>query len=124
MAGVGETLVSAVVHRVCEKLVDLLAEPFDLLWNLKDDVEYVQRKMHVIQAVLRDAEKRSLRKEAEPVRLWLRKLKAAAYDFDDILSDFEASIPHKMARRRDNLRQQVHLFLFVFYFSRRTGQDI
>jgi Rx N-terminal domain len=109
MAGVGETLVSAAVEKVCDKLIDLLAEQLHLLWNFKDDMEYMKSTMLMIKAVLSDAEKRSL--EEDSVRLWLRRLKSAAYDIDDMLSDFEASIPPKIARRRDNIRQKVFLSL-------------
>jgi DNA-binding transcriptional regulator PaaX len=107
MARIGETLVSAVVERVCGKLIDFLAEPIELLWNLKDDMESMKSTMLTIQAVLSDAEKRSSRKEAVSERLWLRRLKSAAYEIDDMLSDFEAPIPPKMSRRRDIISQQV-----------------
>jgi Rx N-terminal domain len=56
MGGVGETLVSAAVEKVCDKLIDLLAEQLHLLWNFKDDMEYMKSTMLKIKAVLSDAD--------------------------------------------------------------------
>jgi len=50
-------------------------------------MESIKSTLELVQAVLRDAERRSAREEA--VSLWLKMLKNAAYDISDMLDDFE-----------------------------------
>ncbi|KAF2319256.1 hypothetical protein GH714_014267 [Hevea brasiliensis] len=55
-----------------------------LAWNLNDDSKCLQDSLTMIHAVLRDADKRQTRRE--PVRLWLKKLRDAAYDGEAVLN--------------------------------------
>ncbi|CAN6244995.1 unnamed protein product [Urochloa humidicola] len=90
MAGVGEALVSAVLKEVLRKLGSAAGEQIKARWNLKQDMEAMKSTLELVQAVLRDAERRSVREEA--VNLWLKMLKNAAYDISDILDEFEVKL--------------------------------
>nr|CAB3494966.1 unnamed protein product [Digitaria exilis] len=73
---------------VMGKLGVLIGPDVSLLWKFKDDLESIRSTLLTLQAVLNDAEKRSSREER--VRLWLKRLKFAAYDIHDILEEMES----------------------------------
>ncbi|CAL9136923.1 unnamed protein product, partial [Musa textilis] len=52
----------------------------------EEDLNRLQDTLRRIQAVLADAEVREIREES--VKLWLRELKALAYDADDVLDEY------------------------------------
>ncbi|GJN37947.1 hypothetical protein PR202_gb26948 [Eleusine coracana subsp. coracana] len=54
--------------------------------------------MDSIAAVLKDAERRSIKEEA--VRLWLKRLTGASYLITDIFDDFEVNTTRKSALRK------------------------
>uniref|UniRef100_A0A0E0K1Y9 Rx N-terminal domain-containing protein n=1 Tax=Oryza punctata TaxID=4537 RepID=A0A0E0K1Y9_ORYPU len=90
MAGVGEALVSAVLKEVLRKLGSAVGEQIVMRWNLKQDLENIKNTLGMLQAVLRDAERRSVSDEG--VSLWLKRLKNAAYDISDMLDEFQAKL--------------------------------
>ncbi|XP_065022105.1 putative disease resistance protein At3g14460 [Musa acuminata AAA Group] len=54
--------------------------------TVHEDLKHLQRTLLRIQSVLTDAEVREIREES--VKLWLRELKALAYDADDVLDEY------------------------------------
>ncbi|XP_062234196.1 putative disease resistance protein RGA3 isoform X3 [Phragmites australis] len=84
---VGEMLVSALLKVVVGQLGAVIGPEVSLLWKFKDDLESIRRTLATLQAVLNDAEKRSSREEC--ARLWLKRLKSAAYDIQDMLWELE-----------------------------------
>ncbi|KAF2945655.1 hypothetical protein DAI22_02g232400 [Oryza sativa Japonica Group] len=88
--GVGEALVSAVLKEVLGKLGSAVGEQIVMRWNLKQDLESIKSTLGMLQAVLRDAERRSVSDEG--ASLWLKRLKNAAYDISDMLDEFEAKL--------------------------------
>ncbi|CAL5057324.1 unnamed protein product [Urochloa decumbens] len=115
MAGVGEALVSAVLKEVLRKLGSAVGEQIKARWKLKQDMESIKSTLELAQAVLRDAERRSVREEA--VSLWLKMLKNAAYDISDMLDDFEVKLSQgmisssvakfSMGRKLKNMREKL-----------------
>lgn len=84
---VGEMLASSVLKVVVGKLGSVIGPELSLMWKFKDDLESMRSTLVTLQAVMNDAEKRSLREEG--VRLWLKRLKSAAYDIEDMLAELE-----------------------------------
>ncbi|XP_072998084.1 uncharacterized protein [Typha latifolia] len=84
---VGEHLVSVVVDGLVSKLGSRLRSELGLVWNFKNDLDDMKNTLISIQAFLNDAEKQS--HERESVRTWLKNLKAAAYDIEDMLDQFQ-----------------------------------
>jgi hypothetical protein len=87
LAVVGEALVSVVLKEVSRKLGSAIGQQIKARWNLERDLEDIKNTLGIVQAVLRDAERRSVREEA--VNLWLKMLKDAAYDISDMFDEFE-----------------------------------
>ncbi|XP_072997589.1 putative disease resistance protein RGA1 [Typha latifolia] len=84
MAGVQFAFI--LVRVLTSKLSSGLWDELGLLWNFKQDLEDIKSTLAALEAVLKDAERRSMKDEA--VLLWLKRLKAAAYDIEDMLNDF------------------------------------
>ncbi|KAL6590967.1 hypothetical protein ACP70R_050149 [Stipagrostis hirtigluma subsp. patula] len=87
MVAVGGLLVAAIVKMVGDKLGSAIGEQASLMWNVRKDMEEMKETLETIGAALEDAEERSV-KEKE-VRLWLKRLKDAAYQISDMLDDFQ-----------------------------------
>ncbi|XP_072974862.1 putative disease resistance protein RGA1 isoform X1 [Typha angustifolia] len=83
----GELVASAVVRELLKKLGSGLWSELGLLWNFKKDLDDMKTTLLSVQAVLNDAEKRSFNDES--VCLWLKRLKAAAYDIEDMVDQFQ-----------------------------------
>nr|CAD1828939.1 unnamed protein product [Ananas comosus var. bracteatus] len=113
------------VKGVLGKLGSALGDEIGLLRSFKDDADDLRSNFSAIQAVLLDAEERSSAgKESHALRHWLRKLKDAAYDADDLLDEIRteaekvrgflsrANPMHlkfkvKMAHRMKELREKI-----------------
>jgi hypothetical protein len=100
MVAVGELLASVALKTVFGKLTSLT---LDATWNeiavrlnFSEDYRSIKDKLSFIQSFLKDAERLSSRLES--IRHTLKKLKAAAYDLEDMLLLFESWTtpgPHK-----------------------------
>ncbi|KAF8731208.1 hypothetical protein HU200_016532 [Digitaria exilis] len=65
-------------------VIDVLCSRGARLWNVEEEAEKLRRTKERIRAVLEDAEQRRF-VDHDSVRLWLRELRAAAFDVDALL---------------------------------------
>ncbi|OEL36197.1 Disease resistance protein RGA2 [Dichanthelium oligosanthes] len=89
MSGGAEMIAGAVVQHVAGMLGQATWERVELLWRFGDDVEEMKGTLVTMQAVMVDAENRS--HGSESVRLWLKKLKSAAYNIEDTTDELAAN---------------------------------
>jgi aquaporin TIP len=89
MSGGAEMIAGAVVQRVAGMLGQAAWERVELLQRFIDDFEEMKGTLITVQAVTADAENRS--QGSESVRLWLKKLKYAAYNIEDMIDELEAN---------------------------------
>jgi structure-specific endonuclease subunit SLX1 len=87
-------LVSVLVGSMLENLSSVLLKEAGLARGLQTDLEST---LSTLQAVLHDAEKKQLKSEA--VRNWLTKLKAAAYDAEDVVDEFAIEVQRRKQPR-------------------------
>lgn len=105
----GAASASALIQLVFEKLASSALEEFRLLLDVHEDLENLRSVMSMIQDVLEDAEKRSIREKA--LRNWLRKLEDAAFEVDDVLGEFQAeAMCRKAAATRNHMTGKVRRF--------------
>ncbi|XP_026384215.1 putative disease resistance protein RGA3 [Papaver somniferum] len=71
---------------ILKALTAVIADEIMLVWGVDDEFKRLKGTLEMISAVTTDAENRQVNDEA--VRLWLRRLKSAAYDADDVLDEF------------------------------------
>jgi hypothetical protein len=88
MAGLVSGLItSAVVKTTSDKLSSAITEQAGLICNFSSDLVDMKDTMESMAAVLKDAEKQSVKKES--VRLWLNRLEHAALDISDMMDDYQ-----------------------------------
>jgi hypothetical protein len=87
-AAVGGMVVSGVIKVVIKEIGSAINGEFKLHKNLSKDMEKMKMTLEAVEAVLSEAERRSI--TDEPTRLWLKRLKNALYEISDMLDDFEA----------------------------------
>lgn len=98
MVLVGEMLASAVIKEVVRRLPALLQAtvkgPAKMIRSFREDLDEMKMTLESIKATMAEAEKRSINDET--ARLWLKRLKRAAYDISDMFDEFEhGSAPGK-----------------------------
>ena len=86
-----DTLLLPVVRGVIGKAADALVQKVTAMWGVDDHRRDLKLKLLYVQSLLADAEAKA---EAETeagraVKGWMRELKAAAYQADDVLDDFQ-----------------------------------
>jgi hypothetical protein len=86
---VGGWLASAAVNFACDKLSTAIAEQTTLAIDFNSDLSNLRDTMESMNAVFKDAEKRSIKKESAQERLWLKRLKHAALDISDMMDDYQ-----------------------------------
>ncbi|KAL5718985.1 hypothetical protein ACHQM5_011829 [Ranunculus cassubicifolius] len=75
---------------IFDKLSSSILEQFSLTFGVKEEIKKLSRTLSTIRAVLEDAEKMQISEAA--IIDWLRKLKDAAYEANDIIDECEALI--------------------------------
>ncbi|KAM0917560.1 hypothetical protein ACQ4PT_009404 [Festuca glaucescens] len=88
MAAVGGMLASAVIKVVIGQIGSAIGREIKLHRNMKNDLENMKMTLESLEAVLSDAETRSVTDNS--ALLWLKRLKNAIYDISGMLDDFEA----------------------------------
>ncbi|GMI91041.1 hypothetical protein like AT3G14470 [Hibiscus trionum] len=96
---VASLIVSPLLQVMYEKLASYLKDVKTPKVQ-KKTIQKLQDKLLVIQAVIEDAEERQLRDKT--VRIWLSKLRDAAYDADDLLDEISTQ-----SLLRESLRKRV-----------------
>jgi len=101
-----DAVLSALATTIMGNLNSSFLQELGLAASLENELENLNRTIRTIRAVLHDAEEKQWKSEA--IKLWLRDLKDAAYDADDLLSDF-ANEAQRHQQRRD-LKNRVRSF--------------
>uniref|UniRef100_J3N6T6 Disease resistance N-terminal domain-containing protein n=1 Tax=Oryza brachyantha TaxID=4533 RepID=J3N6T6_ORYBR len=87
MAELGSMLASAVVSMLKKQIGSAIGGQITLQMDLSKDLRRMAMTLESVEAVLRDAERRSVGDAA--VRLWLKRLEDAAYDISGMLDELE-----------------------------------
>ncbi|KAF7106903.1 hypothetical protein CFC21_107605 [Triticum aestivum] len=82
-----ESLLLPLVRGVAGKAADALIQTVTRMSGLDDDRETLERHLLAVKCKLADAEERS--QSNAYLRSWMEKLKAVAYEADDVLDDFQ-----------------------------------
>ncbi|PON93761.1 LRR domain containing protein [Trema orientale] len=82
-------LLSPVLQVVLDKLATPVLEKFGNMWDLKENIQKLQRTLPMVQDLLEDA--KDQRETNTAVRIWLSKLEYVAFDAEYLLADFTMS---------------------------------
>ncbi|KAK8611457.1 hypothetical protein V6N13_131506 [Hibiscus sabdariffa] len=97
MAEIASIVVSPIVSSLTETVATLIHDKYVAIKGVKENLEKLLDTLENIRAVLEDAEQRSACDRS--LKLWLSKLKDAAFDAEDILDTFAAEARLGMVRR-------------------------
>ncbi|MBA0859573.1 hypothetical protein Goshw_008468, partial [Gossypium schwendimanii] len=96
-----------------------------LWWNLKHDIDDLERTVYTIKDVLLDAVEKSVTDDL--VELWVEQVTDALYDADDLLDDFSTEALRKDLMSGNKLTKEVRLFFSSsnqFAYSLKMGRKI
>ncbi|RCV32162.1 hypothetical protein SETIT_6G235800v2 [Setaria italica] len=100
-----ESLLLPVVRGVVGKAADTLVQSITSMWGVDDDRRKLERHLVYVQSLLADAEAKSETNRA--VRTWMKELKAAAYQADDVLDDFQYEALRREAMSDQSVASKV-----------------
>jgi Leucine-rich repeat (LRR) protein len=104
-----DAIVSALASTIMGNLNSLILQELGLAGCLKTDLEHLERTFITTQAVLQDAEVKQWKDQA--IKVWLRHLKDAAYDVDDLLDEF--AIEAQWHQQRRDLKNRLRSFFSI-----------
>nr|XP_019704633.1 putative disease resistance protein RGA3 [Elaeis guineensis]XP_029119554.1 putative disease resistance protein RGA3 [Elaeis guineensis] len=90
-------IVSPILKLVIGKLGSGFWEELGLVWGVNSDIRRLQSVLSTINDVVDDAERKSIRDK--DLTGWLRKLKDAAFDADDVVDEFQYEALRRIQRR-------------------------
>ncbi|VAI70745.1 unnamed protein product [Triticum turgidum subsp. durum] len=108
-----ESLLLPLVRGVAGKAADALVQTVTRMCGLEDDRETLERHLLAVQCKLANAEGRS--QSNAYLRSWMEKLKAVAYEADDVLDDFQYEGLRREARIGKSTSRKV--LSYVTYHS-------
>ncbi|CAL5004913.1 unnamed protein product [Urochloa decumbens] len=100
-----ESLLLPVVRGVVGKVADALVKSVTRMWGVDEDRRRLERHLVYVQSLLTDAEAKSETNLA--VRTWMKELKTAAYQADDVLDDFQYEALRREALSGQSMASKV-----------------
>ncbi|XP_047966054.1 putative disease resistance protein RGA3 [Salvia hispanica] len=100
-----EGVSSAAIEVLVQNLINLFKDEYSLLRGFDEDTQQLQRTLGMIQAYLKDAEKKSITQEA--VKIWLRELEAVAFDADNVLDELSYHLLHQKVHKMKSSKDKV-----------------
>ncbi|KAG8364988.1 hypothetical protein BUALT_Bualt18G0055800 [Buddleja alternifolia] len=97
-----DALVSALAQTILGNLNSVVLREIGVAWGLTDELNNLESTFTTIQLVLQDAELKQRKTEA--IQNWLRKLKNAAYDADNVLDEISTE---GLRRRANSEREEI-----------------
>jgi len=100
-----ESLLLPMVRGVVGKATDTLVQSVTRMWGVDEDRHRLERHLEYVQSMLVDAEAKSETNHA--VWTWMKELKAAAYQADDVLDNFQYEALRREAESGRSLARKV-----------------
>jgi hypothetical protein len=99
-------MTEAILFNVAASIItssgSLALEEIGLLCGFKDELQKLENRVSIIQAVLLDAEEKQAHNHL--VKNWLGKLKDALYEADDLLDDYSTELLRRQVMTRDKIK--------------------
>ena len=103
-----EGVLFEVAKGIIEKAGNLAIQEIGLLRSLKDEIEKLNDTISTISAVLLDAEEQQ--QHNNQVKVWLKRLKDAIYDADNLLDDISTEALRQEVMTRNKKAKEVRIF--------------
>ncbi|KAJ6329912.1 hypothetical protein OIU76_008687 [Salix suchowensis] len=103
-----EVVLFHITEEILNKLGSLSAQEVALWWGLKDQLRKLTDTVTRIKAVIQDAEvKAQNQKQNHQIEDWLKKLREAVYDAEDLLEDFSTQVLRKQLMSGNGVSREV-----------------
>nr|APR63731.1 hypothetical protein [Populus tomentosa] len=115
-----------IAEEIIKTLGSLTAQEVALWWGLKDQLRKLNDTVTSIKAVIQDAEEQAQKKNHQ-IEVWLKKLREAVYDAEDLLDDFSTQVLRKQLMSGKRVSREVRLFLSrsnQFVYGLRMGHRV
>lgn len=103
-------VISPIIEVVIGKLGSCIWKEIGLLWGVDDDIQKLRRLLLTISAVLNEAERRSI--SDGTLRNWLRDLKDAAFEVDDVVDEFQTEALRRRMEGHSSITRKVRDLFF------------
>ncbi|KAG8365067.1 hypothetical protein BUALT_Bualt18G0065400 [Buddleja alternifolia] len=104
-----DAFVSALAQTVLSNMNSVVIQDIGLAWGLTDELNNLESIFGTIQLVLQDAELKQRKSEA--IQNWLRKLKNAAYDAENVLDEIATEGLRRKANSERGMQHELKSFL-------------
>ena len=104
-----EGVLFKIAEEIIKTLGSLTAQEVALWWGLKDQLRKLNDTVTRIKAVIQDAEEQA-QKQNHQIEVWLKKLREAVYDAEDLLDDFSTQVLRKQLMSGKRVSREVRLF--------------
>ncbi|KAJ6751414.1 hypothetical protein OIU85_001899 [Salix viminalis] len=106
-----EDTLFSIAGEIIKKLGSLAYQEVALWWGLKDQLLKLNGTVTRIKAVIQDAEEQvQKQKQNNQIEDWLKKLREAVYDAEDLLDDFSTQVLRKQLMHGKRTSREVRLF--------------
>ncbi|KAJ6329835.1 hypothetical protein OIU76_008626 [Salix suchowensis] len=123
-----EVVLFHITEEIINKLGSLTAQEAALWWGLKDQLPKLNDTITRIKAVIQDAEvKAQNKKQNHQIEDWLKKLREAVYDAEDLLEDFSTHVLRKQLMSGNGVLREVRVFFSrsnQFVYGLRMGHGV
>jgi len=117
-----------IAEEIIKTLGSLAAQEVALWWGLKDQLRKLNGTVTRIKAVIQDAEEQEQKqKQNHQIEDWLKKLREAVYDAEDLLDDFSTQVLRKQLMSGKRVSREVRLFFSrsnQFVYGLRMGHRV
>ncbi|XP_047951745.1 disease resistance protein RGA2-like isoform X2 [Salvia hispanica] len=110
-------MAEAFLNVVLDNLSSLIKEEIGLILGVDEEMQKLKSTLTTLQAVLEDAEDKQI--ESKPIRDWLQKLNALAYEIDDILDECNTHVSKLKHTRNKLSRYSLQKILYRHKIGRR-----
>ncbi|KAF9666194.1 hypothetical protein SADUNF_Sadunf16G0204100 [Salix dunnii] len=120
----------SIAQEIVKKLGSLASHEVALWWGLKDQLLKITDTITRIKAVIQDAEEqvqKHKQNQNNQIKDWLKKLREAMHDVEDLLDDFSTQVMQKQLISRKRTWREVCLFFSRsnhFVYGLRMGHNV
>ena len=101
-----DMVVSFVVQETLSRICTTVNEEIKLIMDLGPEIERLQESLETVYDMLQEAEKKQV--ELKSVKRWLKQLKDAAYDAEDVLDELACKNLRQKVEKQ-NLQQEMEV---------------
>ncbi|KAL4601284.1 hypothetical protein ACB092_11G260800 [Castanea dentata] len=97
-----------IAKEIIGKAGDVALKEVALIWGVNDEINKLKERVSIISAVILDAEAKQ--HDSEEIKLWLKRLKDAMCDADDLLDEISTEALRREVMTRDKKAKEVRIF--------------